>query len=166
VTVIRTITPDTKTVFGDNVTLEVDAGGHNLLYQWLKDDKQITDATGPQYTLMNVNASNTGLYKVDIAGTCGEVISNNVYVYVSDSNNQTQPEIFVWPTIVTSEFSIALSTDQAYGYRLFSSTGRLISENKDCQYKTVINLSNTPGGVYIITVYGSSFSKTVKIIKN
>ncbi len=166
VTVIQKITPDTKTAFGDNVTLEVEAGGHNLIYQWLKDEKQIFDATGPQYLLMNVNASNTGLYKVDISGTCGEVLSNNIYVYTSNSENQTQPEIFVWPTLVSSEFNIALSTDQTYGYRLYSSTGSLIMEKKDCQYKTVINLSDTPGGVYIISVYGSSFRKVIKIIKN
>jgi hypothetical protein len=166
VTVLRTITPDTKAVFGDNVTLEVEAGGHNLLYQWLKDEQQLADATGPQYTLMNINASSTGLYKVDITGTCGEVISNNVYLYASQSGDLTGTEIFVWPTLVSSEFNVALSTDQTYGYRLFSSTGRLIREKKDCQYKTVINLSNTPGGVYIISVYGSNFRKTVKIVKN
>jgi hypothetical protein len=166
VTVIRKLTPDTKTAFGENVTLEVEAGGHDLIYQWLKDEKQLSDATGPVYTMMNVNASNTGLYKVDITGTCGEVLSNNVYVYASNSENQTQPEIFVWPTFVRNEFNVALSTDQTYGYRLYNSTGSLIREKKDCQYKTVINISDTPGGVYIISVYGSSFRKTVKIIKN
>jgi hypothetical protein len=165
VTVLKKITPDTKTAFGDNVTLEVEAGGHDLFYQWLKDENQISDATGPVYTLMNVNASNTGLYKVDITGTCGEVLSNNVYVFASGSENQTQPEIYVWPTVVSSEFNVALSTDQTYAYRLFSSTGRLIREKKDCQYRTVISLSDIPGGVYIISVYGSSFRKTVKVMK-
>jgi secreted trypsin-like serine protease len=166
VTVVKKITPDTKAAFGDNVTLEVDAGGHNLLYQWLIDEKQIAEATGPIYTLMNVNASNTGLYKVDIAGTCGEVLSNNVYIYVTDNISQTQTELFVWPTLVSSEFNVAPGTDEMYSYRLYSSTGRLIREKNNCQYKTVIDLTDVPGGVYIISVYGSSFHKTVKIIKN
>jgi Trypsin/PKD-like domain len=165
VTVIKNLTPDTKGSFGDNINLEVESDGHNLLYQWLKDEKQIPGATGPQYSLLNVNAGNTGLYKVDIKGTCGEVLSNNVYVYVTNDENHNQPEVFIWPTIVSSDFNVALSTDQSYNIRLFTSTGRLIREKNNCQYKTVINLSDTPGGVYIISIYGNGFHKTVKIIK-
>jgi hypothetical protein len=165
VTGIKKLTPDTKASFGDNVTLEVDAVGHNLLYQWLKDEIQIPEATGPQYTLPDVNASNTGLYKVDIKGTCGEVLSNNVYLYVTNNDNQPEPELFVWPTVVSSEFNIAMSTDQTYNFRLFSSTGRLIREKNNCQYKTVINLSDIPGGIYIISVYADNFRKSVKIVK-
>jgi hypothetical protein len=93
------------------------------------------------------------------------VLSKNIYLYVTNNDNQPQPELFVWPTIVSSEFNIALSTDQTYNFRLFSSTGRLIREKNNCQYKTIINLSDVPGGVYIISVYNNDFRKSVKIVK-
>lgn len=164
VTSIVKLTPDTKTVFGENVSLDVEADGHDLIYQWLKDSNQIREATGPQISLLNVNATNTGLYHVDIKGTCGEVLSKNIYLYVTHNESAPAPEIFVWPTLVRTDFNIALSTDQTYTYKIYSSTGQLIREKINCQYNTVINVSDISGGVYIITVSGAGFRKSIKII--
>jgi secreted trypsin-like serine protease len=166
VTVISKITPDTSAVFGDDVTIRVIADGHNLLYQWQKDGDQIPDGNGPEYTLADVNAVNTGLYRVMVSGSCGEEMSNNVYVYVTNKVNHPDPEIFVWPTVVSSEFNIALSDERIYNLKLFNTAGKLIKEKLNCQYKTILNISNIPGGIYILTVYGSNFRKSVKLIRN
>jgi hypothetical protein len=165
-TVISAITPDTEAKFGDEVNIEAVADGHNLLYQWEKDEIQISGANSPVYSLVNVNAANTGLYRVVVAGTCGEEISKNVYVYVIDKDNNNGSEISVWPTLVTGEFNVALNNSQTYDLKLFSSTGILIKDKRDCQYKTTLDISGLPRGVYIITVYSNNFRKSVKLIKN
>ena len=109
--------------FGDDITLEVVADGHNLLYQWQKDGSQIPDGITPEYLLMNVNAGNTGLYSVKVSGSCGEVLSNNVYLYVTNNENHADPEVFVWPTVVNDEFNVALSDGQFYDLQLFNTSG-------------------------------------------
>jgi len=166
VTEINNITPDTEANFGDNITLDVNAGGHNLIYQWQKDGNQIPDATGPVYALPDVNASNTGLYNVIVSGSCGELLSKNVYIYVTDNQDHADPEIFVWPTLVTGDFNIALSSNQNYDLRLFNSSGTIMLEKLNCQYKTTLNMSKSSGGVYILTVSGNNFKKSIKLIKN
>ena len=166
VTAIEYITPDTQVAFGDDITIEVTADGHNLLYQWLKDGDQIPAGSLPDLSLPDVNASATGLYRVMVSGSCGELLSKNVYIYVTIMENHTDPEIFVWPTIVNSDFNIALSDDRNYNLLLYNSVGKLIKEKRNCQYKTNLNIGNISHGVYIITVYGRNFRKSVKLIRN
>ena len=165
-TVIKNITPDTEAVFGDNVTLKVSADGHNLLYEWQRDGNDIPEGTDFELSLTDVNAANTGLYRVMVSGSCGEELSNNVYLYMTNKVNHADPEIFVWPTVVSSEFNVALSEDRNYNLLLFNSVGKLIKEKRDCQYKTNLNISDLPGGVYILTVYGNNFRKSIKLIRN
>ncbi len=165
-TVINNITPDTEAKFGDNITLQTDAGGHNLVYQWQKDEILIPAGTGADYSLLNLNAGNTGLYRVRVSGSCGELLSRNVYVYVTDNLAHGNPEVFVWPTVVNSDFSVAISSDQSYALKLYNSSGSLVQENLNCQFKTTVNMGDFPRGVYILLVSGNNFRKTVKLIRN
>ncbi len=166
VTKITGLTPDSAASFGENITLTVDAEGHNLNYQWRKDGNELAQATGQDLLLRNINASNTGLYQVNVTGTCGIVLSNNIYLFVRGKGNSDSPEIMVWPTVFSNEFSVALSDEQFYNLLLFSTTGRLLLEKQNCQFRTTLNLSDIPGGVYILTVYNNKFRKSVKVIKD
>jgi hypothetical protein len=166
VTAIENISPDKQAYFGEEVTLEVMADGHNLLYQWQKDGVEISEAIASQLILPNVNASNTGLYSVLTSGSCGDELSRNVYVYVQKNEIHSDPEIFVWPTVVTSEFRVALSNDQTYDLKIYSTAGKLIREKPDCQFATTINISDFTQGVYILTISGENFRKSVKLIRN
>ena len=166
VTAIGNISPDKQAVFGENVTLAVIADGHNLLYQWHKDGVILPEETASQLVLQNVNASNTGLYSVLTSGSCGEELSRKVYIYVQKNENHSDPEIFVWPTVVTSEFRVALSNDQTYDLKLYNTAGNLMREKPDCEFDTTINISDFPQGVYILTISGENFSKSVKLIRN
>lgn len=166
VTVINSITPDTVAKFGDDISLEVLADGHNLLYQWQKDGTQIPAATDSEYLLANINASNSGLYRVRVTGSCGELLSRNVYVYATNNENPVNPEVFVWPTIVREEFNVALSDDQYYDLQLYNSSGTLIREKSKCQFKETMNMGDLSRGVYILSVSGNNFRKSVKLIRN
>jgi secreted trypsin-like serine protease len=162
VTAIVTISPDTEASFGDNINLDVNAEGHNLIYQWNKDGKKIADAGLPQFVLSDVNASATGLYNVDISGTCGEVLSRNIYVYVSETNTR----VIVWPAVSQSEISVAVEGDEKYNISLFSLSGKLVQDHRNCQYKTTLSVSGLPTGMYLLEIYGAGFRKTVKVIRN
>ena len=71
-----------------------------------------------------------------------------------------------WPRMLERDIDITDVNEILHNFKLYSSTGRLIREKNNCQYKTVINLSDIPDGIYIISVFGNNFRKSVKIIKN
>jgi secreted trypsin-like serine protease len=165
VTAIQNLSPDTEAAFGDNVNLDVTSDGHDLIYQWFKDGNMISDAVAPQYVMTDVNASNTGLYRVDISGTCGDVQSSNIYLYVTDANDDAGKEVSVWPTVSGTEFNVALSTDDTYNISLFTVAGERMKDLRNCQFKTTVSASGLATGVYLMEVYGTGFRKTIKVIK-
>ncbi|MGB8491738.1 MAG: trypsin-like serine protease [Bacteroidales bacterium] len=165
VTRINSISPDTTVAFGGNVTLKVQAVGHNLTYQWQKNDTLVGSGTAPSLSLTGVNANAIGLYRMDLKGTCGEAVSKTAYVYVTNKNYSGQPQIYVWPTLVNNEFKIALGDNQSYNIRLYTYTGRLLKEVINARYQTVINTSKLTQGLYIVVIYNTNFKKSVKLVR-
>ena len=165
VTRINTISPDTEVSFGEDLTLDVTTEGHNLTYQWLKDDNTLEQGISSNLVLQNVNANDIGLYRTTVAGTCGTQLSDKVYVYVKKENYSGDPELFVWPTIVNEEFNVALSNDKIYTILLHNTIGRLLKIKENCQYQTIMNIGDLPPGIYIATVYNDTMRKSIKIIK-
>lgn len=164
-TSISYISSNVEVLFGDDVTLEVSAEGHELMYQWQKDDTFLSNSNASQLLLQNVNATNIGLYLTTVTGTCGADTSNKVYVYVKKENYSNDQEVFLWPTITSDEFNVALSTDEYYNVHVFNTMGKLFRQQTNCQYQTTINVNTLPGGVYIINVFNKSFRKSIKLIK-
>ena len=162
---ISHISPDVAVQFGNDVTLEVNAVGHDLLYQWEKDNISILNTNFYQLTLNNVNANDIGLYRTIVNGTCGTVTSDSVYVYVKKANSSENSDVYVWPTITSSQFTVALSTNGLYNIQIVSQSGKLIREKTNCQYQTIIDVENMAKGVYYITVFNQSFRKSIKVIK-
>ena len=165
VTRINNITPDTEVPFGDDLTLAVSSEGHNLTYQWYKDDNRFTNGTLSSLDLQNVDANDIGLYKATVSGSCGTETSSNVYVYVLKEGYTDDPQVYIWPTVVNDEFTVALNNDRDYTILMYSTTGKLFMRKDNCRYQTIINTSELPGGVFIITVYNQDFRKSVKLIK-
>ena len=165
VTKINNITPDTDVSFGDAINLEVNSEGHELQYQWEKDGKNLAGGNASDFVKQNVNATDIGLYKVKVTGSCGTETSKNVYVYVKSENYSKEPEVFVWPTLVNDEFRVALSNDQNYNVLLFNTIGTLLKGISNCQYETVVDVSKLPAGIYIVRVYNNNFRKSIKLIK-
>lgn len=165
VTRINTISPDTEVSFGEDLTLDVTSEGHNLTYQWQKDGNTIEQGNTSNLVLQNVNANDIGLYWATVTGTCGTQLSGKVYVYVKKEDYSGDPELFVWPTMVKEEFSVALSNDKNYTILLHNIIGRLLKIRENCQYQTKMNIGDLPPGIYIATVYNDTMRKSIKIIK-
>ena len=163
---IAYISPDIEVPFGNDVTLEVNGEGHDLMYQWQKDTELLDNTNTPLIVLHNVNATDIGLYQTTLTGTCGTVLSEKIYVYVRKENSSEESEVFLWPTITSNEFSVALSNDEYYDICLFNTLGKLMKEQINCRYQSTINVITIPRGVYIIKIYNKKFSKLFKVIKN
>jgi hypothetical protein len=163
---ITYISPDTKVAFGDNVTLEVRSEGYDLMYKWTKDAKVLENSNFPQFSIARVNANDIGLYNATVIGACGTENSDTLYLYVKRENYSAEPDIFLWPTITSSYFNVALSNDDYYNIRLVSISGNLIIEQANCRYQTTIDASKLARGVYIVNIYNRNFRRSLKLIKN
>ena len=164
-TKITSISSNTETSFGNDVTLSVASEGHDLTYQWQKDGNAINNSNISGLFLQNLNASDIGIYRVTVTGTCGVQTSDSIYLYVKRSNYTADPQVFVWPSITTTEFNVALNNDVFYNIQIFNSSGIKIREQLNCRYQTTINISTLAAGVYLIEVYNNSFRKSIKVIK-
>ncbi len=162
---ILSVSPDVVVPFGNDVTLDVNAEGNDLTYQWEKDGINILNSTNSQLLLQQVNAADIGLYQSIVKGTCGTKVSDSVYVYVRKDKNPDATEVFVWPTLTSSSFNVAINNGASYNIQIFSSMGQLIREQLNCHFQTTIDISTLPKGVYIISVSNKIFRKSVKLIK-
>jgi hypothetical protein len=165
VTKISFISPDVEVPFGNNTTLQVKADGHDLSYQWQKDGIAIENSNSASLSLLNLNATDIGIYKTTVTGTCGIEISDTIYLYVKRANFSTEPEVFLWPSVTSEEFTIALSTDSFYNVQIFNTMGKKFREQTNCRYQTRFNVSTMAKGIYIVEVYNKDFRKSIKVIK-
>lgn len=162
---INYISPDITADSGENITLEVLAEGHELTYQWFRNDEIIDNSVNYSLGLTDADASDIGLYQAIVKGTCGTELSSKTYLYVRKEKNPENPEVFIWPTVTEGILNTALSTDELYSVRIFGYTGKILIDLKDCRYQTVINTDHYPRGIYIIRVFNRNFRWTQKFIK-
>lgn len=165
-TKITGVSPDIEIPFGNDGLIEVYAEGHDLTYQWQKDNTLLLNSNLSGLMLDNLNASDIGLYRATVTGTCGIQMSDSIYVYVKRTDYSGEPEVFLWPSPANEKFNIALSNDEVYNILVYDSMGRLISEQDNCRHQTVIDISNRPEGIYIISVFNNNFRKSLRIIKD
>jgi len=164
-TSINYISPDITVNSGENITLEVLAEGHDLTYQWFRNNEVLANSVNNSLELPGANASDIGLYQAIVKGTCGTELSSKTYLYVRKEKDPENPEVFIWPTVTDGILNAALSTDEIYTVRIFGYTGKILMDLKDCRYQTIINLDNYPRGIYIIRVFNRNFRWTQKFIK-
>ncbi|MCO5249972.1 MAG: hypothetical protein M9949_00945 [Candidatus Kapabacteria bacterium] len=97
VTDLPAITKDLELIVnltvGDNLMLEVETTGTDLIYQWYFDTEAIPGANDVSYTIESVDESNTGAYYVLISNACGEVTSEIAIVTVSSSTSDVTDQM-------------------------------------------------------------------------
>lgn len=164
-TSISSISPDESVPFGSNHTIEVEAGGHNLTYQWHKDSILIAGATDSVLVIRNADAADIGNYSVTVTGTCGVEKSDSVYLFVEGRPQTGGPEAFLWPTVISSTFNIAISGDDRYNVNIYNSMGQLVRAYSGLQYQNTIDISSLAGGTYYVVVFNRQFRKTLKLIR-
>lgn len=164
-TAISNISPDEQITLGEDVTLTVDAIGHEVSYQWRKNTATIENETFPELMLRNVDTRDIANYQVTVKGTCGTITSDSIYLFVERKEKTAPAEIMIWPTITSSEINIAVKDDQSYSVRLFSTTGTLLKLLKNCHYTVTLGVADLPKEVYIVEISAKEFRKSIRIIK-
>ncbi|HBE39996.1 MAG TPA: hypothetical protein DDW27_02095 [Bacteroidales bacterium] len=162
---INNFSQDISVDSGDDAVLEVIAEGHSLTYQWIRNNEILNNSDKSRLELNNTDASVIGLYQAIVKGTCGTEMSSKTYLYVRQEETPGYPDILVWPTVTDGVINTALSTDEIYSVRIFSYTGKIIMDTKNCRYQTIIDMNNYPAGNYIISVYNRKFRWNQKFIK-
>ena len=162
---ILSLSPETRVNNGTLTVLEVVAEGHDLNYQWEKDGILIPDENLAQLTLMDVNSNNTGIYRVNLEGTCGNLSSDSIFLYVSASSYLEEPDVYIWPTISNARFNVASNLDQGFDLFVYNLNGQLIERMENLRYTAVINLSGKAPGIYLVRARSGNWTKTIKIQK-
>jgi hypothetical protein len=157
--------PDTRAYHGTQAALEVLAEGHELSYQWEKDGMPLTGEIFPQLTFNNVNSNHTGIYWVNLEGTCGNLTSDSIYLYVSSSTHLEEPDVYIWPTISNIPFNVASNLEGYYNLLVFNMSGQLIKRMVNLRHTTIIDLSGKAPGIYLVNVRSGNWTKTMKIQK-
>jgi len=115
--------------------------------------------------LTAVNAADIGIYRTTVTGTCGTELSDSIYVYVKRANVIIDPDVFLWPSVTTDEFTVALSSDSFYNVQIINTSGKKLREQTNCRYQTRFNISTMAKGVYIVEIYNNDFRKSIRVIK-
>ena len=76
------ITPNKTVTLGDEVTIEINASGSDLQYQWFKNNVLIAGATSSTYSISSVSNSDLGSYHVVVSNNCGSFTSPSVSLTV------------------------------------------------------------------------------------
>jgi hypothetical protein len=164
-TTINSVSPDSEVAFGGEITLDVNAGGYDLNFQWEKDHKILDNSNSSSLFLQSLNANNIGVYQSIVKGYCGTEISDPVYLYVKKPESSGDPDVFIWPTVTSGQFNVALSNDDYYTIRIISINGMLVKELKKCQYQTTVNINTVSAGMYFVNISAQGFVKSQKVIK-
>ena len=165
-----TTQPKSQTVNeGNSVTFSVVATGTApLSYQWYKDGKAISGATGSSYTISSAKGSDAGSYYVIVSNTAGNATSSTVTLTVI-----LKPVITVQPrSLVVDEddpatFSVTATGTAPLSYQWYKD-GRAISGATGSSY-TINSAKKSDEGSYYVIVRnnaGSVTSNTVTLTVN
>lgn len=156
---------DTRVNHGTFTVLEVVAEGHELSYQWEKDGVTLSGENASHLFLADVNSNQTGIYQVNLQGTCGNLSSDSIYLYVSSSTHLEEPDVYIWPTISDGPFNVAANLDGSFDLVVYDVRGHLIKRMDQCHYTDIIDLSGKASGIYLVKVTSGNWSRTIKIHK-
>jgi gliding motility-associated-like protein len=147
-TAISTQPASARMCVGSSASFSVTAIGTNLTYQWFNGTTAIAGATSSNYTINNVQTSNSGSYSVVVTGTCGVVTSSTVTLTVDTPVAITAQPV----SAVVCSGSIATLTVGATGtslsYQWYNAAGAITGA-------TAATYTTTAAGSYFVIISNS-----------
>ena len=135
-----------------DTTLLARAEGHNVTYQWMKDNLAIDGETDSTLTLSDVNSSNEGIYKVLAYGTCSSAESDTfhiqVYTAVTSISENTP--------IIGRLMNMEVSPPETLTVSIYNLNGILIYQKLHVTSEQYIDLSSLKQGVYIMQILSNA----------
>ena len=104
--------------------------------------------------------NNTLYYRVKVVSVAGQTVYSNTIVLkgVTSTDN-----IFKVSTLVQNQITVTAAVP--YQYQLMDMNGRIISKGTGTSGFNYINISNQPGGIYIIQLLSNNKQQTERILK-
>ncbi len=122
-----------------------------LSYQWLYNGNPIAGATATNYTILNAQPAQSGLYSVQVSGFTGVLISSNATLTVKIPPTIVQNPQGRTVTIgSTVTFSAVSTGDAPLAYRWFFNNQPIT--NAISQTLTITNVQPADAGVYALEV--------------
>ncbi len=142
--------PQSQTVSsGSNVTFSVTASGDNLSYQWWFNGHVLSDGTNASYTLMNVEAGDTGDYQVVVCNksySMASTVAHLTFVGMDQAPVITvQPESQTVGENSSATFSVTATGDNLVYQWGFN--GHSIPDGTNASY-TLTNAGSGNAGYY------------------
>jgi len=155
----------------------VDKNRHNLNWNIIADEpiKTIvveTSSDGSNFSTLTTVApssdkfayqpykSSTVFYRLKVTSVLDQTVYSNTIALKGAANTERS---FNVSTLVKDEISV--NAAQNYQYRLTDINGRTISAGTGLKGINKINISNHPGGIYIIEMFGTDQKQAERIIK-
>ena len=156
---------------GDSVTLT--ANGTGYLYQWKKNNVNITGATKQTYV-----AKTAGTYKCTVTNSCGSVTSSGKTVTVPCINTNTNASFLrmtsnelehlsVYPNPTINSVTVKFPSDEDGEIQVVNLFGQIVYSEKVNAAQTQIDVSSFAAGMYVIRwSNGENFeTKTFSVTK-
>ena len=88
ITVINSITASSAVICDDDeLKIEIDAIGANLVYHWYKDSVLLPNERNKEYLVSDADKTNSGRYYVEVSGSCGDAKSKTITIDVRGAKN-------------------------------------------------------------------------------
>lgn len=149
--------------YGDQASIMIDAVGHDLQIDWYQNDNLLELETGQEIMLNSVNASNIGVYKAVVTGTCGIKETSDIYLYVSNNENSGETVSQVWPTISDGLVNIAVKDAREYSLTVYASNGYIVRQFNRQKYHTSLDLSHFKG-LFFIRLTGKDLDEIYRVV--
>ena len=104
--------------------------------------------------------SSTVYYRLKVTSVINQVVYSNI---IALKTTGKADNIFTVSTFVQSDIVVNAAAD--YQYMLSDMNGRIINKGKGLKGITHINVSNQPGGMYVMQLFNNDERKTERIIK-
>lgn len=157
---------------GDSVVFTVNGTGY--LYQWKKNNINISGATNKTYT-----AKTAGVYKCKVTNSCGSKTTGTRTVTIPcrltnevfTDHLENPYELKVSPNPFSNSTTISFSIEQPekVSLKIFDLNGRLIellADNffEEGEHSAVWNVEKVNEGIYFMQLQAADYSKTEKLI--
>jgi hypothetical protein len=108
----------------------------------------------------STNQSGNIFYRLKVTSVLGQTAYSNVIALKSTA---TTEKLFTVSTLVQNE--IAVNATENYNYRLSDANGRLLAQGIGQKGMNKINVTNQPGGMYILQLANNNQRQSERIIK-
>lgn len=160
-----------EVISGESAGFEVVATGHDLTYQWLKnevalaDNSNISGTNTAELKIVSASTDNEGEYYCIVKNYCNIVVSDKVSLTIKPNRIEALANygISVYPN--PSEGIFTIKSRGKYKLVITDISGKTIKEKYTHSETESIDISSRADGIYFLTISNKKIVKTVKLIK-